>query len=59
MLEGGRVGDVPVNYVVNGLRPFERPVAGTFVDGAIVPGFSYKVRQLDSNNMLFKVPLEY
>lgn len=59
VLEGGKQGDVPAKYVVCGLRPYERPVAGTYVDAAIVPGFSYKVRQLDSNNMLFKVTLEY
>ncbi|KAK3881366.1 hypothetical protein Pcinc_014197 [Petrolisthes cinctipes] len=54
VVDGGEIGDVPATFIVSGLRPYECPVVGMYVHTAIVPGFSYKVRQLDSTRMLFK-----
>lgn len=54
MVDGGKIGDVPALYRVQGLQAHERPVVGTYVDPAIVPGFCYQVREADSTKMLFK-----
>ncbi|KAK4312464.1 hypothetical protein Pmani_016127 [Petrolisthes manimaculis] len=55
VVDGGEIGgDVPATFIVSGLRHYECPVMGMYVHPDIVPGFSYKVRQLHSTRMLFK-----
>ncbi|XP_076064177.1 uncharacterized protein LOC143038612 [Oratosquilla oratoria] len=53
-LDGSRIGDVPAQYVMQGLRSYELPVIGTYVDSSIVPGFCYSVRQAQSKRSLFQ-----
>jgi len=54
LLRGDEIGDAPTQYHVAGLRKGELPVIGTYVDRRIVPGFSYKVRVLDSRRHMFE-----
>ncbi|CAL4089408.1 unnamed protein product [Meganyctiphanes norvegica] len=53
-VDGGLIGDVPAQYVVQGLHSHEIPVIGLYVDPRITPGFSYRVRPLHNTKMLFK-----
>lgn len=52
-VSGGLIGDVPAKYTITGLKPYELPVIGTYVDPKIAPGFRYKVRLAASNRKLF------
>jgi hypothetical protein len=49
-VKGADNGDLPTEYTVEGLRPDEFPVIGTYVDKRIVPGFRYRVRKLGYTN---------
>ncbi|CAN7986296.1 unnamed protein product [Ixodes hexagonus] len=53
IVRGEDVNDVPTSYVVNGLRPHEFPVIGTYVDKRVVPGFRYRVRVNRTSRQLF------
>lgn len=54
IVRGEDVNDVPTSYVVNGLRPHEFPVIGTYVDKRVVPGFRYRVRVNRTSRQLFE-----
>jgi len=53
VVKGEDIKDLPTCYTVRGIKPFEFPVIGTYVDLAIVPGFRYKVRLLGADKFLF------
>lgn len=53
-VDGGLIGDVPAQYVVQGLHGHEMPVIGVYVDPRITPGFSYRVRPVHDTKMLSK-----
>lgn len=53
IVRGEDVNDVPTSYVVNGIKPHEFPVIGTYVDRRVVPGFRYVVRVNRTSRYLF------
>lgn len=53
IVRGEDVSDVPTSYVVNGIKPHELPVIGTYVDKRVVPGFRYVVRVNRTTRFLF------
>lgn len=53
IVRGEDVNDVPTSYVVNGIKPHEFPVIGTYVDKRVVPGFRYVVRVNRTTRFLF------
>lgn len=52
-VKGQDIQDVPTKYTMTGLKPYEIPVVGTYVDPRIIPGFYYKVRPNDRKDHLF------
>ncbi|XP_075741385.1 uncharacterized protein LOC119180931 isoform X3 [Rhipicephalus microplus] len=53
IVRGEDINDVPTSYVVNGIKPHEFPVIGTYVDKRVVPGFRYIVRVNRTSRFLF------
>lgn len=53
IVRGEDINDVPTSYVVNGIKPHEFPVIGTYVDKRVVPGFRYVVRVNRTSRFLF------
>lgn len=53
MVDGQKMGDIPIQYSITGLRPYELPVVGTYVDPRILTGFRYCVRPVDSKRYMF------
>ncbi|CAH1799874.1 unnamed protein product [Owenia fusiformis] len=51
---GADNGEAPTEYTLHGVKSYELPVIGTYVDKRVVPGFKYSVRNLESNKLLFK-----
>jgi hypothetical protein len=45
--------EIDTSYQVEGLRPHEFPVVGLVVHTRIIPGFSYRVRPLNTSKYLF------
>ncbi|KAL8573585.1 hypothetical protein ACOMHN_047855 [Nucella lapillus] len=54
IVRGQDIGDLPVQYLVRGLRPNEMPVIGVYVDPKIVPGFRYRIRRVGTERYLFE-----
>ncbi|XP_044269859.1 uncharacterized protein LOC123014691 [Tribolium madens] len=52
-VRGRDINDVPTQYSMHGLEPYELPVVGTYVDPRVIPGFYYKVRPSDRKEHLF------
>ncbi|XP_013785984.1 uncharacterized protein LOC106470010 [Limulus polyphemus] len=48
-LRGEDIHDIPTVYTISGLRNYEFPVVGTYVDRRIVPGFKYRVRIIQTD----------
>ncbi|XP_064112972.1 uncharacterized protein LOC135219817 [Macrobrachium nipponense] len=53
VVNGQKTGDIPLQYSITGLQPYELPVVGTYVDPSILTGFRYRVRPVDSKKHLF------
>ncbi|XP_042218431.1 uncharacterized protein LOC121863739 [Homarus americanus] len=53
VVNGEKIGDIPIKYSVKGLLPHEMPVVGTYVDPRILTGFRYRVRATDSKRPMF------
>ncbi|XP_045461929.1 uncharacterized protein LOC123672022 isoform X2 [Harmonia axyridis] len=52
-VRGSDIKDVPTKYTMTGLKSYEIPVVGTYVDPRIMPGFYYRVRPNDRKSHLF------
>ena len=52
-IHGSQIGDIPTEYSVPVLKPYELPVVGTYVDKNIIPGFVYRVRLNGTDEHLF------
>lgn len=52
-VRGSDIKDVPTKYTMTGLKSYEIPVVGTYVDPRIIPGFYYRVRPNDRKSHLF------
>ena len=52
-IHGSKIGDIPTQYSVPLLKPYELPAVGTYVDKNIIPGFEYRVRLNGTNEYLF------
>ncbi|RZC40478.1 uncharacterized protein BDFB_006163, partial [Asbolus verrucosus] len=52
-VRGQDINDVPTQYSMHGLEPYELPVVGTYVDPRVIPGFYYKVRPNHRKEHLF------
>lgn len=53
-IHGSQIGDIPTQYSVPLLKPYELPAVGTYVDKNIIPGFKYRVRLNGTNEYLFE-----
>ncbi|RZF40562.1 hypothetical protein LSTR_LSTR013133 [Laodelphax striatellus] len=52
-LDASSLGDIPTQYVVPTLKPYEMPVVGLYIDPRVVCGFRYRVRRIDDKTHLF------
>ncbi|XP_039296763.1 uncharacterized protein LOC111060377 isoform X2 [Nilaparvata lugens] len=52
-LDASSLGDIPTQYVVPTLKPYEMPVVGLYIDPRVVCGFRYRVRRIDDKSYLF------
>ncbi|XP_044749324.1 uncharacterized protein LOC123310012 isoform X2 [Coccinella septempunctata] len=52
-VRGSDIKDIPTKYTMTGLKSYEIPVVGTYVDPRIIPGFYYRVRPNDRKSHLF------
>lgn len=52
-IHGSQIGDIPTQYSVPLLKPYELPAVGTYVDKNIIPGFVYRVRLNGTDDHLF------
>jgi len=49
-VNGADMGDLPIEFTVEGIKRNEFPIIGTYVDQRILPGFQYRVRKLGGRN---------
>ncbi|CAG9824290.1 unnamed protein product [Phaedon cochleariae] len=45
-LDASTIGDIPGQYTICALEPYQLPVVGVYIDKRVVPGFKYRVRPL-------------